>query len=103
MSPKEIDVYVPSKKLGIECHGLYWHSESRPDSDIDPKKHLKKLEMAKEKGVRLVQFFYDEWRDERELCQDMISYRLGFPKEHVKTWSTTVVELSFKEYQDFFE
>ena len=102
LSPKEIDVYVPSRKIGIECHGLYWHSEARPDAEIDPKKHVKKLELAAEKGIRLIQIFYDEWRDKRELIQDMITYRLGYQKERVKTWSTKVIELDEKERSTFF-
>lgn len=103
LSPKEIDVYVPSKKFGIECHGLYWHSELRPDADVDPRKHLQKLELANEAGVRLVQIFNDEWREKQDLVKAMLAYRLGSFRERVKTWSTEVVRLSVDEYASFFE
>lgn len=103
ISPKELDIYIPSKGVGIECHGLYWHSEARPDSDVDPKKHLHKLNLANKKSVRLIQVFDDEWREKKELVKAMIAYRLGFCSERIKTWSTRVEKLTVAEHQSFFK
>jgi len=53
---KELDIYIPEKKIAIECNGLYWHSEKNK-----PKKyHLEKTENCEKIGIRLLQIFSDE-------------------------------------------
>lgn len=104
ISPKEIDIYVPSKRLGIECHGLYWHSEAaRSDDEFDKRKHLSKFQLAQEKGVKLLQLFEDEWRDKRDICESMIRHRLGLDSVRCKTWSTKIVEMTTEEERNFFD
>ena len=103
LSPKEIDIYVHSKKFGIECHGLYWHSEAaNTEQHFDKNKHLQKFKLAEEKGINLLQLFEDEWRDKRPICESMIRHRLGLNLERCRTWSTSVVELSTQEEREFF-
>jgi len=103
LSPKEIDIYVPSKKFGIECHGLFWHSEAgKPTEEFDKKSHSVKAEMAESVGISLLQIFEDEWRDKQDIIKSMIQHRLGFHPSKCKTWSTTVIELSTKEQKAFF-
>ena len=103
LSPKEIDIYVPCRRLGIECHGLYWHSEAgKSEDEFDKNSHLSKSTAAYEKGVDLLQIFEDEWRDKRTLIESMIQHRLGLHTQKCKTWSTTVVELDADEQRTFF-
>lgn len=61
--PMEIDVFVPSSMIGIEFDGLYWHSEDKlAERGVDPKQyHLQKTKKCKEKGIRLIHVFEDEW------------------------------------------
>ena len=104
ISPKEIDVYVPSKKFGIECHGLYWHSAgARQDGVFNKNKHLEKAILVANQEIRLLQIFEDEWRDKRAICESMILHRLGLDPHRCKTWSTKVMELSSKEQREFFD
>ena len=104
ISPKEIDVYVPSRKFGIECHGLYWHSEgAQPDQFFDKNKHLEKFNLASQSGIKLLQLFEDEWRDKRQICESLILHRLRLDFYKCKTWSTRVVELNAKEQREFFD
>lgn len=103
ISPKEIDVYVPSRKFGVECHGLYWHSEaSRPGEIADKTRHSKKFHLAKDVGVRLLQLFEDEWRDKRKICESMIRHRLGLDTIRCKTWSTSIIQLDAATERLFF-
>ena len=44
----EIDIYVPSKQIGIEYNGLYWHSEG---NGKDKWYHLNKLLACNQKGI----------------------------------------------------
>jgi len=104
LSPKEVDVYVPSRNFGIECHGLFWHSEAgKPDEQFDKNAHLTKSNLAEERGLNLLQLFEDEWRDKRDIVESMIQHRLGLHTNKCKTWSTQVVELSTAEQRDFFD
>lgn len=68
---REIDVYVPELKVGIEYCGLYWHNECSP-TPRDKKYHIGKLKKANNDGIRLITIFEDEWRDRKEQVKSFI-------------------------------
>ena len=68
---KEIDVYIPSLKLGIEYNGLWWHSEAFGKNKYY---HLNKLEECKRKGIKLIQIFEDEWINHKNICENKLKY-----------------------------
>jgi hypothetical protein len=102
LDSKEIDVYVPTKRVGVECHGLYWHSEAS-GKDIDRNKHLAKLQLASSKDVKLFQLYYDEWRDKREICESLIDHRLGVSKNRIGARKLVVGKMVVSEQKEFFE
>jgi hypothetical protein len=53
----EIDIYLPEYNLGIEYGGLYWHSTRFRNRLY----HKRKYDVAKSKGINLLQVFSDEW------------------------------------------
>jgi len=56
----ELDIYIPEKNIAIEYCGLYWHGEVH--NNINARmKHLNKLKLCQEKGIRLITIFEDEW------------------------------------------
>ena len=60
---KEIDIYLPDYKVGIEFNGDYWHSEiMRPNN----KYHYDKSMLANSKGVFLYHIFSHEWADKEK-------------------------------------
>lgn len=70
--PKEIDIYLPDYKLGIEFNGLYWHSnEWKEDNSC-----LDKYALCKDKGIKLLQFYEDEWITKKEICKSIIKNNL---------------------------
>lgn len=73
IKPYEIDVYIPSIKLGIEINGLYWHSEKFKDNDY----HYSKYKLAKENEIELWQFFEDEWIYKKDIILNKIKLKLG--------------------------
>lgn len=74
LNGKEIDVYVPSKKIGFEYNGVVWHSEKfGKDKDY----HLDKLNEANKNGIQLVQIFEDEFSNHKELVFAKIKRLLG--------------------------
>ncbi len=56
---KELDIYIPDKKLAIEFNGTYWHSSLFKDKTYHQDKTI---ECAKQ-GVRLIHIFEYEWLD----------------------------------------
>ena len=74
IAPKEIDIIVPSKKIGIEYDGLYWHSHKILG---DSKYHLNKTLAANEKGYRLIHVFEDEWIYKQSIVKNRLKHILG--------------------------
>ena len=58
---KEIDLYDPVHKIGIEFNGNYWHSEANKDKYY----HRDKSAEAAAKGVFIYHIFEYEWLDTR--------------------------------------
>ena len=78
---KEVDIYVPSVKLGIEVDGLYWHSYHPTNGvstdDEDSNKHLNKTIDAKLVGVTLIHVTDCEWYNCENLVKSLICEKLG--------------------------
>lgn len=73
--PKEIDIYLPEHRLAIEFNGLYWHSEStRNDAKtIHQDKHI----TCRQKDIRLIQIWEDDWNNKQSLIQSMLLHAIG--------------------------
>lgn len=69
---KHIDVWVPSKRIGIEYNGSYWHTESRVGN-----KHREKYDAATAAGARLIHLFDFEWLERREAVENRLRALLG--------------------------
>lgn len=72
--PKELDIYLPDFKLGIEHNGNYWHSEL---SNKENGHLLKKVRLCERRGVKLLSFYEDEWKLKKDICKSMIMARVG--------------------------
>lgn len=92
---KEIDLYSPKHKIGIEFNGNYWHSDLFRDKDY----HYNKSMLAQKKGLFIFHIFEYEWNDER--TKDAIIYRLKnlFLKNHSNIYARNCIikEVSFEE------
>lgn len=64
---REIDVYIPEKKVGIEYHGLKWHTEKRETTTTK-----QKYTLAQKAGIKLFQVFEHEWKDRQEQVKGFI-------------------------------
>lgn len=61
---KEIDIYLPDIKLGIEYNGLYWHSSNNRIDDYKKKnQHKDKTIFFQNLGIQLLQIMEHEWLD----------------------------------------
>lgn len=55
---KEIDIYVPSRNMGIEYCGHVYHNHTRKL----PSAHIDKQEFLKQKGIDVAFIFDDQWK-----------------------------------------
>lgn len=74
LNGKEIDLYIPSVKLGIEYNGLLWHTETFGKKGR--KYHIEKTEQCKNKGINLIHIFEDEYINNKEIVLSKISHLL---------------------------
>jgi hypothetical protein len=58
ISPLELDLYYPEKKIAIEFNGIYWHSEMHKPYNY----HFNKFKLCKEAGIRLISIFEQDWK-----------------------------------------
>ncbi|GEM_PF-3224269 len=72
---KEIDILVENKNFGIECEGLYWHSEA--SGRCNPNKPEMKRILAKQKNIELWFLFQDEWEFKQNIVKSMIAHKLA--------------------------
>lgn len=97
IKPKELDIYIPSKKVGVEFNGLYWHSQY-------PKKyHFEKYQICKEKGIRCIQIFEDEWRDKKEIVKSILLSAIGIYERKVFARKCIVKEIDKKIANSFLD
>jgi hypothetical protein len=76
--PKEIDVFIPELKLGIEFCGLRYHQENHLDVDnADENKHYKKMLAANKLGIRLITVFGDEWESREQQIKNFLLSAIG--------------------------
>jgi hypothetical protein len=97
--PKEIDILIPDLKLGIECDGLYWHSE------ILGKKnkvyHSSKTMGAMVKEIRLVHVFENEWKFKGNIVRSILKNILGLVDFRLFARNCVIVVPTRDEYKKF--
>ena len=95
LNGKEIDIYIPDKKIGIECNGIYWHSLK------DPNYHINKWKQCKENGVQLLTIWQDWIINKPEIIKSIILSKLGIYKRRIYARKCIVKELSQIECNNF--
>ncbi len=75
----EIDLFIPSLRVGIEYNGLYWHSEKMGKTR---NYHQLKTVLAESENVKLIHIFEDEWKNKQGIVKDRLRHILV--KEKIK-------------------
>lgn len=64
-----VDIFVPALNIGIEYHGLIWHSTR---FHVDPLNLIHKHKKAAAEGIRLIHIFQDEWESRNSAVRNML-------------------------------
>lgn len=101
IKPYEIDFYFPYHKLGIEIHGLYFHSMLAGNKPKDY--HYQKYSLAKENGVRLLQFWQTDMDSRFPAIQNIICNALGLTSKKYDARKCSMREVSYTEAAEFYD
>jgi hypothetical protein len=85
----EIDIYLPDKKIGIEFNGLYWHSVKYRDKGY----HLEKTNYFKQKGIRIIHIWEDDWIYKKNIIKSQIRNILSSENNRIYARKCEIVEL----------
>jgi hypothetical protein len=85
----EIDIYLPELKLGFEFNGLYWHSDKFKDKNY----HLNKSNYFKEKDIRIIHIWEDDWTYKTEIVKSQIKNWLLLTERKIYARNCKVVEI----------
>lgn len=88
---KELDIYIPSHKLAIECNGVYWHSLK------EPMYHHRKWIDCKEQGIQLLTLWEDQIINQSEIVKGIILSKLGIYKHKIGASKCKLKEVMSKE------
>ena len=100
LNGKELDIYVPSKKLAVEYDGLYWHSEA---SEKDSGYHLWKTEECAKQDIRLIHIFEDEWLEKKDIVKSRLRSLFGVTKKTLYARKCDVQVVKGSVAQKFLE
>ena len=99
LNGKEIDIYIPEKKIGIEFNGNYWHSEYYKDKCY----HQEKSKLAEEQGIFIYHIFEYEWNTKKERIINQLNNLLKVNSQKIGARSCIIKEVSNKEKSQFLE
>lgn len=95
---KELDIYIPSRKIAVEFNGIYWHSEKTGRKPIDY--HHNKYLAAQKAGIQLVQLWEDDWTTKPEVVKSILKQKLGVA-EKVLAVDTEVITVTKEQAEEF--
>ncbi len=102
ISPLEIDCLIDSHSLGIELHGIYWHSYDQPETRDQQFKHYIKATAAIDAGIKLLQIFENEWIDKNSLIKSIIKHKLNINSNKIYARSLSIRSASRDEAIEFY-
>ena len=89
--PLEIDILIPSMKIGFEINGVYWHSSGSKENDKELSKyHLNKTELMHKAGYRLIHFTDIEIETKADIISSMVSSIVGHTGRRVHARECTI-------------
>jgi hypothetical protein len=95
----EIDVYLPDLNFGIEFHGLVWHHDGEKSKDYHQQKYI----YFKNKNIKLIQIFQNEWINKSDIVKSIIKLKLNILKNKIYGRKCILKELNNREYEIFLE
>ena len=94
---RELDIYIPSKKIAIECNGLYWHFQK------DKEYHKNKFIECEQKGIQLISIWEDWIRLKPSILRSLILSKLGIFERKIYARKCVVKKIDSKQSSPFLK
>ena len=79
LNNKEIDIFIPELKIGIEFNGNFWHCEYGKERNY----HQDKSKLAESKGIFLYHIFEYEWLEKKDKIINQLNNLLRINQEKI--------------------
>jgi NUMOD3 motif len=96
--PLELGIYIPSLDLAFEYCGLWYHSEQ---NEHDRLYHVAKYQKCRDKGIRLITIFENEYENNKEILLGRMRHILGIYTTILYARQTAFKEISAKQANKF--
>lgn len=93
----EIDIFIPSKNIGVEYNGEYFHSFEFKGKDY----HSLKTMYFLNKGIQLIHIFETEWYNKQDIVKSILSMKLGVVARKIYARKCEVCEITSDEKRRF--
>lgn len=104
IAPRELDIYMPDKRLAVEYCGMYWHSQfNAQDETKNKNRHFTKHQQAKSAGVRLITIYETEWAQRQPQIRRLLRNAVGKSKGKLMARKCDLRRVGQKEAAAFFE
>lgn len=104
LKPKELDVYLPEKKLAVEYCGMYWHAHWT--QEVERKEHLahaQKYAACQALGVRLLTVFESEWNERGPAIRRLLRNAAGTSRGKLMARKCTLTKVDTTDARAFYE
>ena len=95
----EIDIYLPELKIGFEFNGLYWHSNKFKENSY----HLDKTNYFKERGIRIIHIWEDDYDNLFEIIKSQIRNLLKTNTVKIFARKCSIRMVEVKDSKKFLE
>ena len=97
ISPLELDIYIPSHNIAIECNGVFWHSSHIKPSNY----HMDKWKRCNELGIQLITIWEDQIIHHPDIIKSVLLSKLGIYNEKFGARHCVVKEIESSKCVDF--
>ena len=97
LNGKELDIYIPSKKIAIECNGVYAHCNLKKDNNY----HVNKTKLCSDKGIQLIHIWEDWIKNDYNIVKSIILNKLGLCNNIIYARKCEVKEIDYNKSSNF--
>lgn len=98
---KELDIYIPEKRIAIEFNGSFWHNSENKNRSY----HFCKSIEAEKNNIRLIHIWECDWIDETKkiILKDILRNLFLKDRKRIYARKCIIKEITNKEFSTFCE
>ena len=97
LNGKELDIYIPSKNIAIECNGCYWYDDEHKSNNY----HFKKFKECQDKGIQLITIWDDQIYRCSDIIESIIKSKLNIYERKIYARQCVIKNIDSKKCKEF--